>query len=123
MFSEAYLKSTPGVGAGSQEIGRLDPFGVEFNAFGSLPSHESARAKGAWWPKPCAILMIRWLEFASPHMYRAYDDSLKLVDEPMYHWFILNRHTNQIIDISSGQYSSHQKYCENCLIIKSRLDL
>lgn len=41
------------------------------------------------------------------HMYRAYDDSLKLVDEPMYHWFILNRHTNEIIDITSEQYSSY----------------
>ena len=43
------------------------------------------------------------------HMYRAYDDSLKLVDKPMYHWFILNRHTNEIIDITSEQYSSHPK--------------
>ena len=43
------------------------------------------------------------------HMYRAYDDSLKLVDEPMYHWFILNRHTNEIIDITSEQYSSHSQ--------------
>lgn len=43
------------------------------------------------------------------HMYRAYDDSLKLVDEPMYHWFILNRHTNEIIDITSEQYSSYPK--------------
>ena len=42
-------------------------------------------------------------------MYRAYDDSLKLVNEPMYHWFILNRHTNVIIDITSEQYSSHPK--------------
>jgi hypothetical protein len=41
------------------------------------------------------------------HMYRAYDDSLKLVDESMYHRFILNRHTNEIIDITSEQYSSH----------------
>ena len=41
------------------------------------------------------------------HMYRAHDDSLKLVDEPMYHWFILNRHTNEIIDITSEQYSLH----------------
>ena len=40
------------------------------------------------------------------HMYRAYDDSLKLVNEPMFHWFILNRHTNEIIDITSEQYSS-----------------
>ena len=43
------------------------------------------------------------------HMYRAYDDSLKLVNEPMFHWFILNRHTNEIIDITSEQYSSHPK--------------
>ena len=43
------------------------------------------------------------------HMYRAHDDSLKLVDEPMYHWFILNRHTNEIIDITSEQYSSYPK--------------
>ena len=43
------------------------------------------------------------------HMYRAFDDSLKLVDEPMYHWFILNRHTNEIIDITSEQYSSYPK--------------
>ena len=43
------------------------------------------------------------------HMYRAYDDSLKLVNEPMYHWFILNRHTNEIIDITSEQYSSYPK--------------
>jgi len=27
----------------------------------------------------------------------------------MYHWFILNRHTNEIIDITSEQYSSHPK--------------
>jgi len=40
------------------------------------------------------------------HMYRAYDDSLKLVNEPMFHWFIFNRHTNEIIDITSEQYSS-----------------
>ncbi len=40
------------------------------------------------------------------HMYRAYDDSLNLVNEPMFHWFILNRHTNEIIDITSEQYSS-----------------
>jgi len=43
------------------------------------------------------------------HMYRAYDDSLKLVNEPMYHWFIVNRQTNEIIDITFEQYSSHPK--------------
>jgi hypothetical protein len=43
------------------------------------------------------------------HLYRSFDDSLKLVNEPMYHWFILNRHTNEIIDITSEQYSSHPK--------------
>jgi hypothetical protein len=42
-------------------------------------------------------------------MYRAYDDSLKLVNEPMYHWFIVNRQTNEIIDITFEQYSSHPK--------------
>ena len=43
------------------------------------------------------------------HLYRSFDDSLKLVNEPMYHWFILNRHNNEIIDVTSSQYDSHSR--------------
>ena len=35
------------------------------------------------------------------HLYKAFDDSFKLVDESMFHWFILNRHTYAIIEITS----------------------
>jgi hypothetical protein len=47
------------------------------------------------------------------HLYKAFDDSFKLVDEPMFHWFILNRHTHEIIDITASQYSSHPKLLSN----------
>jgi hypothetical protein len=43
------------------------------------------------------------------HLYKAFDDSFKLVDESMFHWFILNRHTDEIIDITASQYSSYPK--------------
>ena len=43
------------------------------------------------------------------HLYRSFDDSLKLVNEPMYHWFILNRHNNEIIDVTSSQYDGHSR--------------
>jgi len=47
------------------------------------------------------------------HLYKAFDDSFKLVDESMFHWFILNRHTDEIIDITSSQYSSHPQLLKN----------
>jgi hypothetical protein len=43
------------------------------------------------------------------HLYRSFDDSLILVNEPMYHWFILNRHNNEIIDVTSSQYDGHTR--------------
>jgi len=57
------------------------------------------------------------------HMYRAFDDSSKLVDESIYHWFILNRHTDEIIDITASQYSSHPKLLENLYKNKEKAGL
>jgi hypothetical protein len=31
-------------------------------------SPKSARSKGAWWPKTCAIFVVRWLECLSPRI-------------------------------------------------------
>lgn len=52
------------------------------------------------------------------HMYRAKDDSYKLVNEEMYHWFILNRHTDEIIDITSLQYSNHPRLLKKLYKVK-----
>ena len=42
------------------------------------------------------------------HLYRSYDDSCKLVDEGMYHWWAIDTDGN-LIDITASQYSKHPR--------------
>lgn len=42
------------------------------------------------------------------HLYRAKDTSRKLVDEDMFHWWIVDKH-NKVIDITNAQYRGFEK--------------
>jgi len=42
-------------------------------------------------------------------LYKSHDASLKLVNEEMYHWFLVNIETDEIIDVTAPQYSKHTR--------------
>ena len=43
------------------------------------------------------------------HLYKSHDASLKLVNEEMYHWFLVDIETDEIIDVTAPQYSNHPR--------------